>query len=73
MEDLLMLVLSRKVGDRIVINDNIIIVINRIMGNRVQIGLDAPSDVHILRGELDTVRRQLTPEVSPDTLIVPTD
>jgi len=53
-----MLVLSRKEGQRIVINDNITIVINRIAGNRVSIGIDAPQEVHIMRGELDKIRRE---------------
>jgi len=47
-----MLVLSRKVGEKIVIGDNITITINRIAGNRVTVGVDAPGNVHILRGEL---------------------
>lgn len=47
-----MLVLSRKVGEKIVIGDNITITVSRIAGNRVTLGIDAPSDVHILRGEL---------------------
>ncbi len=48
-----MLVLSRKVGDSIRIGDNIEIVVNRISGNRVTIGVDAPKDVRILRGEVE--------------------
>ncbi|MBI2480243.1 MAG: carbon storage regulator [Planctomycetia bacterium] len=55
-----MLVLSRKVGQRLVIDDNITIVINRIAGNRVQIGIEAPDEVHIMRGELDKIRRQFS-------------
>lgn len=55
-----MLVLSRKVGQRLVIGDNITIVISRITGNRVQIGIEAPDDVHIMRGELDKIRRQFS-------------
>ena len=55
-----MLVLSRKVGQRLVIDDNITIIINRIAGNRVQIGIEAPDDVHIMRGELDKLRRQFS-------------
>ena len=47
-----MLVLSRKVGERLVIGDNITVVINRIAGNRVTIGIEAPNDVRIVRGEL---------------------
>ena len=55
-----MLVLSRKVGQRLVIDDNITIVISRIAGNRVQIGIEAPDDVHIMRGELNKIRRQFS-------------
>ena len=47
-----MLVLSRKPGERIVIGDGISIVVNRISGNRVAIGIEAPSDQRIVRGEL---------------------
>jgi carbon storage regulator len=47
-----MLVLSRKVGERIQIGENITIVVNRVVGNRVTIGIEAPSDVRIVRSEL---------------------
>jgi carbon storage regulator len=47
-----MLVLSRKVGEKLVIGDNITVVINRVAGNRVTIGIEAPDSVRIVRGEL---------------------
>jgi carbon storage regulator len=47
-----MLVLSRKVGESIKIGDGITVVINRIAGNRVTIGLRAPRNMRIVRGEL---------------------
>ena len=47
-----MLVLSRKVGERIQIGDDIVVTITAIKGNRVQLGIDASHDVSILRGEL---------------------
>ncbi len=47
-----MLVLSRKVGERIVIGDNITLVVNRIEGHRVSLGIEAPSRIRIVRGEL---------------------
>ena len=50
-----MLVLTRKAGERIVIGDNIVVVVNRIAGNRVTIGIEAPSQTHIVRGELKRI------------------
>jgi carbon storage regulator len=47
-----MLVLSRKVGEQIVIGDNITVVVNKVTGNRISLGISAPSDVRIVRGEL---------------------
>lgn len=47
-----MLVLSRKVGEEIRIGNDIIVKVNRIAGGRVSIGVQAPDDVKIVRGEL---------------------
>jgi carbon storage regulator len=48
-----MLVLSRKAGERIRIGDNITIVVNRVVGSRVSVGIEAPPNVRIVRGELE--------------------
>lgn len=47
-----MLVLSRKVGEKLVIGDGIIVTINRIAGQRVSLGVEAPPHVRIVRSEL---------------------
>ena len=47
-----MLVLSRKVQERIHIGDDITVTVIRIRGNAVRIGIDAPREVLALRGEL---------------------
>ena len=47
-----MLVLSRKIGERLVIGENITVVVSRVAGNRVTLGIEAPSEVRIVRGEL---------------------
>lgn len=47
-----MLVLSRKEGEKLVIGDNIVLVVSKICGNRITLGIEAPADVKILRGEL---------------------
>lgn len=47
-----MLVLTRKLNERIVIGDNIRITVVEIRGHSVRLGFEAPSDVTILREEL---------------------
>ena len=47
-----MLVLTRKEGERIVVNKELVITILRVDGNRCRIGFEAPEQVEILRGEL---------------------
>lgn len=54
-----MLVLSRKEGEKLIIGDNITVVVSRVAGNRVTLGIEAPADVRIIRGEL----KALDPEV----------
>ena len=48
-----MLVLSRKPGETIHIGDRITITVVRAHGNRIKIGIDAPDEFRIVRGELD--------------------
>jgi len=47
-----MLVLSRKVGERIWIGDDISITVVRITGGGVRIGIEAPSELAVVREEL---------------------
>ena len=47
-----MLVLSRKIGEKVVIGDGIVVVVKRILGQRVTFGIEAPETVRIVRGEL---------------------
>jgi carbon storage regulator len=47
-----MLVLSRKTNESICIGPNIYITVLAIKGGRVQLGVDAPREVLVLRGEL---------------------
>lgn len=47
-----MLVLSRKVGQSIVIDGNITVTINRVGGKRITLGIEAPKEVRVVRGEL---------------------
>ena len=47
-----MLVLSRKLGEKIVIGDNIIVTVVKIDRNQIRIGIEAPSDVPVYREEI---------------------
>lgn len=47
-----MLVLSRKAKERIEIGNDITVTVVKIKGNAVRVGIEAPDDVHIRRGEL---------------------
>lgn len=49
-----MLVLSRKLDEQLLIGDSIVVTVVRIGPNEVRIGIEAPSDVEILRSELVT-------------------
>ncbi|HAC90279.1 MAG TPA: carbon storage regulator [Planctomycetaceae bacterium] len=60
-----MLVLSRKEGEKLVIGDNITLVVSRISGNRVTVGIEAPADVKIYRGELKSAEQNNQPKLVP--------
>jgi carbon storage regulator len=47
-----MLVLTRKVGERVVIADGIVIHIVEVSGRRPRLGIEAPADVAVWREEL---------------------
>lgn len=47
-----MLVLTRKPGERIVIGDNIVLTVVEAKGDNIRIGIEAPREVKIFRGEI---------------------
>ena len=57
-----MLVLSRKESERIKLGDSIVITVIRVSGDKVRLGIEAPSDVLVLREELEPHK---APEVEP--------
>ncbi len=67
-----MLVLSRKVGDKLVIDGNITVEVVKIQGNRISLGIVAQTDVKILRGELNQpqANAQIAELVVEDGLLV---
>jgi carbon storage regulator len=63
-----MLVLSRKRDERIVIGDNIVITVVEVRGDKVRLGIEAPSEVPVHRQEvLDAMRRSDSQSNAPPT------
>lgn len=52
-----MLVLSRKVGEKILIGEEIVVTVVRVTGSKVRLGFDAPPEVTVLREEVEDERR----------------
>lgn len=75
-----MLVLSRKIGEKIHVGNDITIEVRRVAGNRVTLAVEAPREVRILRGELKDAAEEFEPvaparplPVSAETYIVSHD
>ncbi|MEN6355589.1 MAG: carbon storage regulator CsrA [Armatimonadota bacterium] len=47
-----MLVLARKIGQSIIINDNIEVLVIEVRGDQVRLGIDAPRTIPVHRKEL---------------------
>jgi carbon storage regulator len=48
-----MLVLSRRESERIKLGDSIVVTVVKLGNDRVRLGIEAPTNVLVLRGELD--------------------
>ena len=68
-----MLVLSRKRNESIVINDNIIVTVVEIRGDKVRLGINAPKDVSVHRQEVyDAIKKGLPQQPPQDVPPAPT-
>ena len=47
-----MLVLTRRINERIIIGDDIIVTVLEVHGDQVRIGIDAPRDMKVFREEV---------------------
>jgi carbon storage regulator len=61
-----MLVLTRKLGETIHINGSIKITVLKASSGRIRMGIDAPDEYRIVRGELDQWS-ELVPAIRPST------
>ena len=47
-----MLILTRRIGEKIVIGDNVLITVMAAKGNQIRIGIDAPRNIAVYRNEI---------------------
>jgi len=57
-----MLILTRRVGESLIIGDNVTLTVLGVKGNQVRVGVDAPRDVTVHREEI--AKRDDTGEAS---------
>ncbi len=65
-----MLVLTRKLGEKIIIGDSITVTIVSIDEHRIQLGVDAPKQVPVYRLEvIEKIKNQNKQAVSPNVVV----
>jgi carbon storage regulator len=71
-----MLILSRRVNERIVIGDDIVISVVEVRGDQVKLGIEAPRSVKVFREEVydaiqDENRKAAASSAEPELPLIP--
>ena len=64
-----MLILTRKIGEALMIGEDVTVTVMDVKGNRVRIGISAPKDVAVHREEIFERIKQEKAEEGPSVLI----
>ena len=57
-----MLIVKRKVGDKLQIGTHVRVQVLGVIGGRVRLGIEAPIDISVRRLELDVIQNEERPE-----------
>ena len=66
-----MLILSRKVNEKVVIGEDITISVIEIRGDQVRIGIDAPKNVKVFRQEIYDDIKEANKAASTSAVVIP--
>ena len=47
-----MLILTRRIGEKLIIGENVIVTVLALQGNQIRVGIDAPKEVKVHREEI---------------------
>ncbi|AGA29550.1 carbon storage regulator [Singulisphaera acidiphila] len=64
-----MLVLTRKLMEKLFIGDDICVTVVRLEGGQVRLGIEAPREIAVVRAELVPERRAITQKASARPLV----
>ncbi|MGA9341135.1 MAG: carbon storage regulator CsrA [Rhodanobacteraceae bacterium] len=69
-----MLILTRRVGETLMVGDEVTVTVLGVKGNQVRIGINAPKDVAVHREEIyQRIKREQNPDAVADPVPDPKD